>query len=77
MGPKGLWGALELGQVRDGRVIKAQPPSSAQLHDRRTGKGLGDRRDPEDGGGVWAATGSHVGKADSRRPHELVADHDA
>ena len=49
MAPCGSATTAELGDGPDDRVVEAQPPVVAQLHDRRRGHRLADRGDPVQG----------------------------
>jgi hypothetical protein len=66
----------KLGQVRDGRVVQVQRALVAELHDRRRGERLRDRRDAEQRLRVMRTTRLHVRVSVPRRPDKRVVHDD-
>ena len=64
-------------QPRHRRVVETEPARVPQLHDRRTGERLGDRRDAVEHRRIGGLPGGHLGEPGTGQPGELVPAHHA
>ena len=63
----------QLRQPSDSRVVQIQPAGIAQLHDRRSGERLGDRRYAVEHCRVSGRSSGNVGEPGTCQPGELIA----